>query len=110
MAMVVKRFDVWLVDLNPVVGSEISKTRPCIVISPDEINGPLATVTIAAMTSVIKPYPHRLECIFQSKKGQIALDHIRSVSKLRLIKKLGVMEQKTCMLLCDKLTAFFSFE
>jgi mRNA interferase MazF len=108
--MVVKRFDVWLVDLNPVVGSEISKTRPCIVISPDEINGLLATVTVAAMTSAIKPYPHRIDCLFQTKKGQIALDHIRSVSKLRLIKKLGVMDQKTCKLLCEKLSEFFSYE
>ena len=108
--MVINRFEVWLVDLNPVVGSEISKTRPCIIISPDEINGPLATVTIAAMTSAIKPYPHRVNCIFQNKKGQIALDHIRSVSKLRLIKKLGAMDQRTCKLLCDKLMEFFSYE
>jgi len=110
MAMVVKRFDVWLVDLNPVIGSEMSKIRPCVVISPDETNGQLATVTIAAMTSAIKPYPSRVACVFQGKKGQIALDHIRSVSKLRLIKKLGVMDQKTSRSLCDKLTEFFSYE
>lgn len=108
--MVIKRFDVWLVDLNPVIGSEISKTRPCVVISPNEVNGLLATVTVAAMTSAIKPYPHRVACTFQNKNGQIALDHIRSVSKLRLIKRLGVMDEKTCRKVCETLTEFFSFE
>jgi mRNA interferase MazF len=110
MAMVIKRFDVWLVDLNPVVGSEISKTRPCVVISPDDVNRLLATVTIAAMTSAFKPYPHRVECTFQNKTGQIALDHIRSISKLRLIKKLGVMDEKTSRRLCNTLTQLFTFE
>lgn len=108
--MVVKRFEVWLVDLNPVVGSEISKTRPCLIISPDEVNRSLATVTVAAMTSANKPYPHRVNCIFQSKNGQIALDHIRSVSKLRLVHKLGIMPDATCRLVCEKLVDFFSFE
>jgi mRNA interferase MazF len=110
MAMVVKRFDVWLADLNPVIGSEISKIRPCLVISPNEINELLATITIAAMTSANKPYPQRVECLFQGKKGLIALDHIRSISKLRLIKRLGVMDEKTSKLVCDTLTEFFSFE
>jgi mRNA interferase MazF len=110
MAMVVKRFDVWLVDLNPVIGSEISKTRPCLVISPNEINGLLNTVTITAMTSANKPYPHRISCVFQQKAGQIALDHIRSVSKLRLIKKIGVMDEKTSRRVCETLTEMFSFE
>jgi mRNA interferase MazF len=110
MAVVIKRFEVWLVDLNPVIGSEISKTRPCLVISPNEINGLLTTVTVAAMTSAIKPYPHRVACAFQNKNGQIALDQIRSLSKLRLIKKLGVMDEKTCRKMCETLTEFFSFE
>jgi mRNA interferase MazF len=110
MAMVVKRFEVWLVDLNPVIGSEGSKIQPYLVISPDEVNELLANITIAAMTSVIKSYPHRVNCIFQNKGGQIALDHIRSISKLRLIKKLGIMDEKTCRLVCETLTEFFSFE
>src|ERR1700712_1289891 len=104
--MVVGRFEVWLVDLNPVVGSEISKTRPCLIISPDEVNKLMATVTIAAMTSANKPYPHRINCTFQNKAGQIALDHIRSVSKLRLIRKLGTMDERTCRQVCKKLTDF----
>lgn len=107
--MVIKRFEVWLVNLDPVIGSEISKTRPCMIISPDEVNSTLATVTIAAMTSTIKPYPHRVNCTFQNQKGQIALDHIRSVSKLRLIKKLGVMDERTCKKVCETLAEFFSF-
>lgn len=108
--MVIKRFEVWLADLNPVIGNEISKTRPCMVISPNEVNDFLGTVTIAAMTSAQKPYPHRVNCIFQTKTGQIALDHIRSVSKLRLIKKLGTMDENTCRQVCETLTEFFSFE
>jgi mRNA interferase MazF len=110
MAVVVKRFEVWLINLDPVIGKEISKTRPCLVISPDEVNGLLGTVTVAAMTSTIKPYPHRVNCAFKNKSGQIALDHIRSVSKLRLVKKLGTMDEKTCRQVCDILTEFFSFE
>jgi mRNA interferase MazF len=110
MAMVIKRFDVWLADLNLVVGNEISKIRPCLVISPDEVNGLLSTVTVAAMTTMRKPFPHRVDCIFQQKEGQIALDHIRSISKQRLIKRLGAMDQKTSRQVCDILTALFSFE
>jgi mRNA interferase MazF len=108
--MVIKRFEVWLVNLNPVIGNEISKTRPCIIISPNEINGLLGTVTVAAMTSTVKLYPHRINCSFQGKTGQIALDHIRSVSKQRLVKKLGIMDEKTCRQVCETLTEFFSFE
>jgi mRNA interferase MazF len=108
--MVVKRFEVWLVDLNPVVGSEISKIRPCLIVSPNEVNEILATVTIAAMTTVRRSYPHRINCTFQNKSGQIALDHIRSISKLRLIKKLGGMDEKTCREVCETLRQFFSFE
>jgi mRNA interferase MazF len=110
MAMVIRRFEVWLVDLNPVVGNEISKTRPCLIISPNEINRMLGTVTIAAMTSVNRQWPNRIACVFQGKNGQIALDHIRSVSKQRLVKKLGTMDEKTCRLVCNILTEFFGFE
>ena len=110
MAVVIKRFEVWLIDLNPVAGSEISKTRPCIVISPDSANKALATITIAAMTSVIRNYPTRVNCLFQNKQGQVALDHIRSVSKLRFVKKVGVMDEKTCKQVCETLINLFSFE
>lgn len=87
--MVVKRFDVFLVNLDPTVGSEIQKTRPCVVISPDEMNKHIATVIVAPMTTKGQPYPTRIVCQFQGKEGQIVLDQIRTVDKTRLVKKLG---------------------
>ncbi len=92
--MVVKRFDVYLVSLDPTVGSEIQKTRPCLVISPDEMNHNIRTVIIAPMTSSEKNYPTRVSCTFRKKKGQIVLDQIRTIDKKRLIKKLGTIDSK----------------
>jgi len=89
MAMVVNRFDVFLVNLNPTVGSEIQKTRPCVVISPDEMNHHIATVIVAPMTTKGQPYPTRVTCQFQGKEGQIVLDQIRTVDRTRLVKQLG---------------------
>lgn len=91
MAVVV-RFDVFLVMLDPAVGSEIQKTRPCLVISPNEMNEYLATVIVAPMTTSGKQYPSRIPVNFDGKDGFIALDQIRTVSKQRLIKKLGEIE------------------
>lgn len=90
--MVVARFDIFLVVLDPTVGSEIQKTRPCIVISPDEMNLYLATVLIAPMTTKGKLYPSRIPIHFQDKDGHIVLDQIRTVDKTRLIKKLGSID------------------
>ena len=87
-----KRFDVYLVALNPTRGSEIRKTRPCVIISPDEMNDFIKTVIIAPMTTKGQSYPTRVECDFQGKKGQIILDQIRTVDKVRLINKLGVLK------------------
>jgi mRNA interferase MazF len=92
MGMVTERFDVFLVILDPTVGSEIQKTRPCLVISPNEMNNHLATVIIAPMTTSGKQYPSRIAVNFDGKDGFIALDHIRSVSKDRLVKKLGIID------------------
>lgn len=89
--MVAARFDVYLVNLDPVVGSEIKKTRPCLIISPDEMNVHIATVIVAPMTTKGRPYPTRVPCRFQSKQGQIVLDQIRTVDKSRLVKRLGVI-------------------
>ncbi|XZO00972.1 MAG: type II toxin-antitoxin system PemK/MazF family toxin [Microcoleus sp.] len=89
MAMVVNRFDVFLVNLDPTVGSEIQKTRPCVVISPDEMNHHIATVIVAPMTTKGQPYPTRVTCKFQGKEGQIVLDQIRTVDRTRLVKQLG---------------------
>jgi mRNA interferase MazF len=93
--MAVKRFEVYLVDLDPTVGSEIRKTRPCLVISPDEMNAYIHTVIVAPMTTKSRDYPTRVSCLFQGKEGQIVLDQIRTVDKARLVKKLGQIEAET---------------
>ena len=93
--MVVNRFDIYVVSLNPTLGSEIKKTRPCVVISPDEMNHNINTVIIAPMTSSTKKYPTRVPIEFQGKKGQIVLDQIRTVDKTRLTKKIGHVKQAT---------------
>lgn len=87
--MVVKRFDVFLVTLAPPVGSQIKKTRPCVVVSPDEMNRNIAPVIVAPMTRRGKEYPTRIRCKFQEKDGHVVLDQIRTVDKTRLVRKLG---------------------
>ena len=86
--MVISRFEVHLVRLDPTEGSEIKKTRPCLVISPDDMNQFIRTVIVAPMTSRVKDYPTRVPVEFQGKHGQIVLDQIRTVDKTRLVKKL----------------------
>ena len=87
--MVVKRFDVYLVNLDPTVGSEIKKTRPCLIISPDEMNRWIKTVIVAPLTSGGQSYPTRVPCEFQGTSGQIVLDQVRTVDKSRLVRNLG---------------------
>jgi len=91
--MVIKRFDVFLVNLDPTIGHEIKKTRPCLIISPDEMNRNISTVIVAPMTTKGRKYPTRISCAFQGKKGQIILDQIRTIDKERLVKKLGVISK-----------------
>lgn len=93
--MVVRRFDVYLVGLGPTVGSEIKKTRPCAVISPDEMNSYIATVIVAPMTTRGRPYPTRVGCRFGGKSGQVVLDQIRTVDKARLVRRLGRLSPST---------------
>ena len=93
--MVVKRFDVYLINLDPTIGSEIKKTRPCLVISPDEMNRYINTVIVAPMTTKGRGYPTRVACKFQSKQGEIVLDQIRTVDKARLVKKVGKIDTQT---------------
>ncbi len=93
--MVVKRFEVHLVNLDPTIGSEIQKTRPCLIISPDEMNRFIKTVIVAPMTSQGTAYPTRVKCKFQGKQGQIVLDQIRTVDKMRLVRKLGKVDKQT---------------
>ena len=95
MAMVVSRSDVFLVRLDPVEGHEIRKTRPCLVISPDEMNRHIGTVIVAPMTTRGNLYPTRVPVVFQGRAGQIVLDQIRTVDKGRLIKRLGRLSDAT---------------
>ena len=94
--MVVKRFDVHLVSLDPTVGSEIRKTRPCVVVSPDEMNRHIRTVIIAPLTTGGRPYPTRAACRFEGKDGQVVLDQIRTVDRRRLVKRIGRLEGEVC--------------
>ncbi len=109
MAMVVNRFDVFLIDLDPTVGSEIQKTRPCLIISPDEMNRYIKTVTVAPLASAGKDYPTRITFKFKEKEGQIALDQIRTIDKARLIKKLGSIDSNTQLSVISVLQKLFAF-
>ena len=93
--MVVKRFEIFLVNLDPTVGSEIKKTRPCLVISPDQMNLYINTVIVAPMTTKGNPYPTRVGCKFRGKQGMVILDQIRTVDKTRLVQKAGRLDTKT---------------
>jgi mRNA interferase MazF len=93
--VVVRRFEVYLVNLDPTLGSEIQKTRPCLVISPNEMNELIATVIIAPMTTKGRKYPTRVDCLFEGKEGQIVLDQIRTVDKVRLVRRLGKINAST---------------
>lgn len=95
MGMVTKRFEVYLVNLEPTKGSEIKKTRPCLIISPDEMNRHIDTVIVAPMTTKGRRYPTRVSVTFQDKVGQIVLDQIRTIDKSRLIRKLGLISKQT---------------
>jgi len=104
-----KRFDVYLINLDPTVGREIKKTRPCLIISPDEMNMHLSTVFVAHMTSRMRNYPSRVTSIFHGVKGQIVLDQIRTVDKTMLIKKLGVIDAQSQYDVIQILQEMFSF-
>lgn len=91
----VVRGDVWLVALDPTLGSELQKTRPCVVVSPPELHDHLRTVIVAPMTSQGKPAPYRVPITFKRKHGLILLDQIRTVDKVRLLKKEGIVSEDT---------------
>jgi mRNA interferase MazF len=108
LGLVIKQFDVYLVILDPTVGSEIQKTRPCVIISPDEMNRHIATVIVAPMTTKGRSYPTRVACTFQGKEGQVVLDQIRTVDKSRLARKLGRLKKETQREVLSILTEMFS--
>jgi mRNA interferase MazF len=95
MGVVIKRFDVFLVTLDPTVGHEIQKIRPCLVVSPDEVNRIIGTVIVAPMTKGRQSYPTRVPVKFKGREGSVALDQIRAVDKSRLINKVGVIKEPT---------------
>ncbi len=103
------RFEVWLVSLDPTVGSEIAETRPCVVVSPDAANKFLRTVLVAPLTHTAKRYPTRVDSQFQQQPGQIALDQIRAVDTSRLVKKLGTLEESTGRAVCEVLREMFAW-
>ena len=93
--MVITRFEIFLVNLDPTIGHEITKTRPCVVVSPDQMNRHIQTLIVAPLTTKGRAYPTRVLCRFQGKAGQVVLDQLRAVDKARLVKKLGKLEAKT---------------
>lgn len=95
MALVVSRLDIFLVRLDPTEGHEIRKTRPCVIVSPDEMNRHLGTVLVAPMTTQGQPYASRVPVIFEGKSGQIVLDQLRTVDKQRLVRRLGKLSGTT---------------
>ena len=101
--MEVSRFDVYLINLDPTRGHEIKKTRPCLIISPDEMNHYISTVIVAPMTSKGRNYPSRVPCTFKGIRGQVVLDQIRTVDKSRLVRKIRKIskpvQQKTLVVL-----------
>ena len=105
--MAINRFEVYLINLDPTVGSEIQKSRPCLVVSPDEINHHIRTVIVAPLTTKGPTYPSRVPCRFKGKDGQVVLDQIRAVDRSRLIKKLGRIDGKTATVVLTVLKEMF---
>jgi mRNA interferase MazF len=108
VAVVVKRFEVFLVSLGATIGGEIKKTRPCLVVSPDEMNRHIRTVIVAPMTTKGASYPTRVPSKFKGKHGQIVLDQLRTVDKTRLVRKLGTVTRPTQEQVLSVLAEMFS--
>lgn len=100
--------DVWLVSLDPTQGHQTQTTRPCVVVSPDEMNRHLRTIIIAPMTKALRPYPSRVEITFQGKRGQVALDQIRAVDRQRLLRRLGRTNAVTSQAVSSVLVEMFT--
>src|SRR5262249_51706743 len=108
MEMVIKRFEVYLTKLDPTVGSEIRKTRPCLVISPDEMNRFISTIIVAPLTTQGRLYPNRVPLKYKGKRGHIVLDQIRTVDKSRLIRRLGMIDAQAQSTVLSLLSEMFS--
>ena len=103
-----RRGDVFLIDLDPTRGTEIQKTRPCVVISPDDLNAHLRTIMIAPMTTAAHQYPFRVPCRFAGKSGQVVTDQLRTVDRERLVRHLGRLSAATMNHLLDVLQEMFT--
>jgi mRNA interferase MazF len=108
VAPAVARFEVHLVRLDPTQGSEIRKTRPCVVISPDEMNRHLRTLIVAPMTTQGRVYPSRIAVTFEGVAGQVVLDQIRTIDKTRLVRRLGTLDEPTAQSVLEVLAALFA--
>ena len=106
--MAVSRFEVYLVKLDPTVGSEIQKTRPCVIVSPDEMNRHLRTVILAPLTTKGRAYPTRITCRFRGKPGQIVLDQLRTFDTTRFVRRLGVLDKAAQAVLLQVLGEMFA--
>jgi len=102
------RFEVYYVNLDPTIGSEIKKTRPCVIISPNEMNSNISTIIIAPLTSKLRNYPTRVPCRVEGKQGQIVLDQIRTLDKSRLIKRIATLNKSTQKKVFNVLAEMFS--
>jgi mRNA interferase MazF len=105
--MVVFKNEIWLTTLDPTIGREINKARPCVILSPDVLNKYSATVTVAPLTSTLKKYPTRIDCNVNGKKGQIVIDQIRCIDKSRLIKKISSINEVTSEKVYKTIVAYF---
>ena len=110
MSRAVERYGIYLADLDPTRGSEIRKTRPCVIVSPDELNHHLRTVIVAPMTTAGNAYPFRPACRFAGKMGRVALDQIRAVDRERLRKPLGALSPATLRIVFDVLAEMFEHD
>jgi len=106
--MEVNRFEVYQVSLDPTVGSEITKTRPCVVVSPDEMNHHIQTVIVAPMTTKGQPYPSRVNLVFKGKQAQVVLDQLRTVDTARLIRRVGTLDAQEASRVLDVLAEMFA--
>ena len=107
MEMGVNRSEVYLINLDPTIGSEIKKTRPCLIISPNEMNHNIRTIIVAPMTTHGKQYPTRIPCVFKKKKCLVVLDQIRTVDKSRLMRKMGNLNKSTMSNILETLQEMF---
>lgn len=106
--MVARRFEVYLVNLDPTMGSEVRKTRPCVVVSSDDLNVTLLTVIVAPMTTVLRNFPWRPRCRFQGRNGQVMLDQLRTVDRSRLVRRFGRLDRGDQSPILRTLTGMFA--